>query len=229
MTEASSICSAMSSCHLFLGLDEAEQARVAGSACLRHLQGGERLFAHGDEARSFYLLVSGQIKLTRLSPEGDEKVIEVIHPGQSFAEAVMFMEAGRYPVNAEALSDSAVIAFSSQGYKAILSESPDASFRLMATLSRHLHAHVDEIDRLTLSNAMTRLVAYLLQLQQAGETIDLAISKSVLASRLSIKPETLSRLFAKLKGDGLIAVAGNMITLKDIKALRDSVSLPGHD
>ncbi len=216
------------SIYLFHGLDEKQMEKMLASAQCRDLNVGERLFSHGDSASHFFWLCAGLVKLTRLSPEGDEKVIEVVQPNKTFAEAVMFMDKGRYPVNAEAIENSKIIAFNGNDFKEVLRESPDTCFKLLANLSMHLHSHVDEIDRLTLSNAMTRLVAYLLQLPTEEDEINLSISKNLLASRLSIKPETLSRLFSKLQKEGLITVHGHSISVHDMNALREYVDLPEH-
>jgi CRP-like cAMP-binding protein len=164
--------------------------------------------------------------LSRTSTDGCEKVIELVQPGKTFAEAVMFMEEATYPVNAESVEDSKVIGFDGDSFKTLLRDSPETCFRLLSILSRRLHGHVDEIDKLTLSTAMTRLVAYLLQLADGSSDIHLTVSKNLLASRLSIKPETLSRLFSKLHKEGLVTVHGQSIAIHDTEALRDYVNIP---
>jgi CRP-like cAMP-binding protein len=166
--------------------------------------------------------------LSRTSTDGCEKVIELVQPGKTFAEAVMFMEEATYPVNAESVEDSKVIGFDGDSFKTLLRDSPETCFRLLSILSRRLHGHVDEIDKLTLSTAMTRLVAYLLQLADGSSDIHLTVSKNLLASRLSIKPETLSRLFSKLHKEGLVTVHGQSIAIHDTEALRDYVNIPQH-
>lgn len=211
--------------YLFAKFDDAQLTRVLQGMRMRKLDEGERLFDHGQPAEHFFLLKSGQIKLFRLSADGDEKVIEIIYPGQTFAEAVMFMDRQLgYPVNAAALEPSEVWVFDQKIFVGLLRESIDACFGLMATMSLRLRRQLNDIDRLTLHNATFRLVSYLLQEVPGGEArspqVHLTTPKNVIASRLSIQPETFSRILAGLSRQGLIEVQGQNIMLRDIGALR---------
>ena len=205
-------------------LSDEQLARVRRGARLVELAEGEHLFEHGQRAERFFMLREGRIKLYRLSPEGDEKVIEIIRPGQSFAEAVMFMEGKRYPVSAQALVRSELVAFDNAVFLQILRESVDTCFRVMAAMSMRLRARVNEIEALALQNATLRLVNYLLgELpEDAGDSavIRLPAPKNVIASRLSVQPETLSRILHQLCDKGLITVQGRTITVHDVPALR---------
>lgn len=208
---------------IFAALDEGQFERIVSGMTRRALVRGERLFSQGDEAAHFWLVKTGAIKLFLVSREGTEKVIEVTREGELFAEAVMFMEGRRYPVNAEALADSELFAFDSRIFLDLLHESPGLALRLLGALSRRMHGLVREIDELTLHNATWRLVAWLLQesgRKGSGGDITLTVPKQVVASRLSIKPETLSRILARLRDDGLVRVDGEHITLLDPERLR---------
>ena len=211
---------------LFIGLHPDQLEKILASSKCYNLSASERIFSTGDNAQKFFWLCHGQIKLTRTSPDGSEKVIELIQPGKTFAEAVIFADGATYPVNAESVEKSKVIGFDGAIFKELLRESPDACFRLLSTLSSKLHHHIDEIEQLTLSTAMTRLVAFLLQLADGSNDIQLTVSKNLLASRLSIKPETLSRLFSKLHKEGLMTVQGQSIAIHDADALRNFVNIP---
>lgn len=196
-----------------------------------HLHPGDGLFSHGAPADYFYFVRSGLIKLFRLSREGDEKIIEILRSGETFAEAVAFMgNQARYPVSAEALSDTSLVAFSQKTFLGLLRNSPEACFGMLASMSRRLHMLVNQIDSLTLQNATYRLVTYLLEQiptgVQASPDIQLATPKSVIASRLAIQPETLSRILARLRQSGLIEVQGAHITVRDPHAMRKLVHLP---
>ncbi len=196
-----------------------------------HLDAGGGLFRQGQPAERFFFLREGLIKLFRLSPEGDEKIIEIMRPGETFAEAVMFMGAnGRYPVNAEAVSESRIYAFDQKTFLHLLHESNDATFGLLGAMSRRLHMLVNQIESLTLQNATYRLVAYLLEEiprdVKTSPEVQLTTPKGVIASRLAIQPESLSRILAKLRQGGLIEVHGNHITVRDVQALRNLVHMP---
>jgi CRP-like cAMP-binding protein len=211
--------------YLFNSIDDASLTRLAQGVRKVALEAGGILFHHGSPAERFYLVGEGQIKLARISPAGQEKVIEVMYPGNTFAEAVMFMQNPVYPVTAQALVDSVLYAIPNQIYRSILSQSTEYCFRLLADISMRLHRHVTELDNLAQQNAMHRLIRYLVnQLPaDAGASFNLALSipKQVLASKLSIKPESFSRLLAILSQEGIIAVDKQTIVIHDVQRLKD--------
>jgi len=188
------------------------------------LDEGDRLFSQEQVAHHFFQLIDGQIKLTRLSGAGREKVIDIISPSQTFAEAVMFLKSHHYPVNAEAVVHSTVVQYDAQQYLNVLRSSGDACMALLGRMSQRLHGQVQEIDRLTLHSATSRVISYLLDqvpIDNAAKTeIRLHVPKHVIASRLSIKPETLSRIFARLTINNLIQVEDNHIVLNDVGKVR---------
>ncbi len=224
MSTSGEIAAWLSRTYLFSALDEEQLRTVTASMQDLTLDEGRILFEHGQPAEKFFLLIEGQVKLYRLSEDGDEKVIEIVRPGQTFAEAVMFMSGKVYPVNADALVKSRLLCFSNAVFKDMLRSSVDSCFRLMAAMSQRLHMRLNEIDSLTLHNATYRLVTYLLgELPEGVLTsteIVLTTPKHIIASRLSIKPETFSRILTRLARDGLIVVRGNSIVLADLERLR---------
>jgi len=218
-------------CYLFAEMSEQHLDTLLTTAQQMRLQPGDPIFRQGEPADRFYFMREGLVKLFRLSPEGDEKIIELMRTGETFAEAVMFMGTrGRYPVNAEAVSEACVLAFDQKTFLSLLGESRDACFGLLASMSRRLHLLVNQIESLTLQNATYRLVAYLLE-QVPGDgsrqsDVELTTPKAVIASRLAIQPETLSRILSKLRQGGLIEVQGNHVLVRDVQALRNLVHMP---
>lgn len=210
--------------YLFASMHEADLAEVAGSVRVESLDKGQRLFDQDDPAQRFFLVRSGQVKLYRLSPDGQEKIIEIMGPGKTFAEAVMFMERHTYPVYAEALGPVVALSVDNTAFLGVLRRSADTCLRVMADMSMHLHARVTEIDNLCLHNATYRLVTYLLeQVPDEGQDtsqIHLSVAKGVLAARLSIQRETFSRILARLRELSLIDVSGQDIVVTDLPALR---------
>ena len=216
---------------LFGSLTEIQlQALMEQAHCLT-LSQDETLFLQGDPAEHFYWLASGMLKLYRMAPNGDEKVIEIIQPHQTFAEAIMFLDQrqARFPVSAQMINKGEVWRFNNRQFLDLLSQSVDSCFRMMANMSQRLHQHVKEIDRLTLQTASERVINYLLQelSKQADEQLELKlnISKQMLAAQLSIKPETLSRTLGRLTRMGWIASHGSSIKIIDVEALRQQVEI----
>ncbi len=212
---------------LFTGLDEQQLEQALKNTQIKVMKGGERLFSQGDDANYFFWLRTGLVKIYRLSPAGEEKVIEVAKPGQTFAEAIMFAGKPRhYHVSAEFIEGGEVWCFSNQDFKGILRHSVETCFHLMTNMSQRLHKHINEIDRLTLQTATDRVINYLLQNKfESSDEIHLITSKQMLAAQLSIKPETLSRTLRKLNNEGLIKTEGNVIKLLDVKSLHTKIEI----
>ena len=144
--------------------------------------------------------------------------------GQVFAEAVMFMETRKFPVAAEALTDSVLYSIPSLAYQGILKQNSEYCFHLLGDLSMRLHTQLQELDHLALQNASYRLQRYLIEQLPAdcGNRVELKLNipKQVLASKLSIKPESFSRLLAVLSNQGMITVTRNHIVINDVDQLR---------
>ena len=214
----------LKSCPLFAAMDDAQLKEVSGGCSAYSLESGEHLFEQGQKAERFYVVRSGQIKLFRLSPNGNEKVIELVRPGQSFAEAVMFMDIQEFPVSAEALGPSEVVVVSNRVFLNVLRKSVDTCFRVMGDMSVRLRQRINEVEGLTLQNATLRLINYLLyEIPDCCDDscqIDLPAAKNIIASRLSVKPETLSRILHDLSDAQLISVQGLTIQIHDIEGLR---------
>jgi len=188
------------------------------------------LFVQNQPAHHFFVLAKGQITLTRTGFDGNEKVIDIIKPPQTFAEAVILSEYEAYPVNAQAVRASRVIVIEANRYLGYLKKSPELCFGVMARMGQRMHWLINEIDRLVLHNATYRLISYLLEQldnDHSGQPeFRLKTPKVVIASRLSIAPETLSRTIKKLTLKNLIDhQRDGTILLKDIPRLRQLISL----
>lgn len=216
--------------YLFADLDDDQLAILKQGIRRIRLEDGEILFRRGQPARRFYLVISGMIALQRTSARGEEKVINVMRAGNSFAEALMFHNSPAYPVTAISIGDTELLSFESDRFMQLLRGSVDTCFRVMGHMSIRLHQFVSQVDSLALQNAACRVTSFLLGHLPSDATgaadIVLDMPKHVIASHLSIKPETLSRTLGQLSRDGLITVNGRAIHIPDVGALRGSM---GHD
>jgi len=205
---------------MFSELTEAQLDRVRRHSHMIDMVEGESLFFQGDDAVSFYLVLSGRIKLYRVSPEGKEKVVEIMETGATFAEALMFMDQPHYPVTAAALAPSRVIGINSKDFKSMLRESVDTCFQLLGTMCFRLRGLIHEIDALSLDTGTVRTVSYLLRNAPADhDSFELQVAKSVIASRLSVKPETFSRILKNLHEQGIVSIEGRNVTIHDRDAM----------
>ena len=210
---------------LFRDLAPEEIDRVSVGTRELRVQRGDILFQKGDPTRGFYIVVYGQVKLLFITPNGDEKVIEIMGPGQSFGEALMFMEKP-YIVTAHALVDTMLLHVSKEVVFEELDRDPKFARRMIAGLSRRLHHLISDVESYSLRSATQRVIGYLLQPdhdddEAHGRTmVTLPASKSVIASRLNITPEHFSRILHELTEAQLIEVTGRTVRILGMEKLR---------
>jgi len=214
---------ALASLPICAQLTQAQLANVASATRILRAVRGEMLFAKGDAPTGFYVLLRGQVKLALSSPQGVEKVLQLVGPGHSFGEAAMFLERP-YPVYAQALADSVLLHVAQRAVFAAIEANPDFAHRMLGGLSRRLHELVGDVEAYSMRSAAQRLVGYLLNLcaTDAGTVaqVTLPTSKHLVASRLNLTPETLSRVLHLLADDDLIRVKGRTLTIIDFDRLR---------
>jgi CRP-like cAMP-binding protein len=210
---------------LFRGLSPEEIDRIALGTREVRAPRGEILFHKGDPCNGFHVVVHGQIKLAFASPSGAEKVVDIIGPGQSFGEALMFMEKA-YIVYAQSLADSMLLHVGKETVFAEIDRDPKFARKMIAGLSWRLHGLLSDVEGYCLNSGVQRVIGYLLREEGRGApagpemTVTLPVSKGVLASRLNLTPEHFSRILHHLSRAGLIAVEGRQVHIADIERLR---------
>jgi CRP-like cAMP-binding protein len=196
---------------------------AAGTAQVR-APAGTILFRRGEPCTGFHVIVYGQVKLAFTTADGGEKVLEILGPGSSFGEAVMFLDKP-YVVAAEVLADSLLLAIGKHAVFAELERNPKFARRMLAGLAQRLHRLVHDLEAYTLRSGTQRVIGYLLR-DLPGETaagpveVELPTSKGVLASRLNITREHFSRILHELAASRLIDVRGRTIRILDLDRLR---------
>lgn len=215
---------------LFSGLTP-EQIEIIRAGSYRiGLDKGEILFHQGDPVRGFFFVLRGQMQLAVSTAEGAEKVVEIITTGETFGEAVVF-DGFRYPVTATALVATDLLAVSSAAILDLLDRDPSFARRLLANMAVRLRKLIRDVEAYSLRSSIQRVVGFLLSQARSGGgaaqecTVTLPMRKQVLASRLNIAPETLSRILRDLSAENLISVEGRRITLHDVPGLEARLEL----
>jgi CRP-like cAMP-binding protein len=210
---------------LFTDLSRPELERLAQGCQLRRLARGEDLFRVDQPCQEFHVAVTGQVKLFAISPTGAEKVIELVGPGSSFAEALMFTDKP-YIINAQALTDTLLLSVSKQAVLTEIEHDSRFALRMLAGISRRLHGLVHDVEAYALHSGLQRVIGYLLRDQEAEDcvsgdviTVSLPVSKATVASRLSLTPEYFSRVLHELEQARLIEVDKRDIRILDVKRL----------
>ena len=207
---------------LFKELAPAELDPIADATTEVHATRGTVIFRRGDPCDGFHVVVFGQVKLAFLSADGGEKVVEIIGPGGSFGEALMFMEKP-YILMAQTLADSLLLHISKTVVFAEIEREPRFARKMLGGMSRRLHELISDIEAYSLQSSTQRIIGYLLRQhddQEDSMVVRLPASKANIASRLNTTPEHFSRLLHDLIERGLIAVDGRNVTIVDLERLR---------
>lgn len=208
---------------LFGGLPAEQLEAVAKIAVEKKFGKGEAIFFEGDPGNGFYMVAEGKVKIFKMSFAGKEQILHIFGPGEPFGEVPVF-HGQPFPASAETLVKSTLIFFPREKFIALVNDNPSLALNMLAVLSLRLRRFVTQIENLSLKEVPARLAGYLLYLleeQKSKDSVELEISKGQLASLLGTIPETLSRIFAKMSDEGLIAVDGKKIRILDRAALVD--------
>lgn len=209
---------------LFQGLPKQQIAALEGIVIPRKYAKGKVVFSDGEDATGFHVVMSGIVKVYKLSPDGKEQILHIFGPGEPFGEAAVF-EGRSFPAYAEALEALATWFFPRQAFVALVVKDPSLALNMLADLSRRLRRFTNLIEDLSLKEVPGRLAAHLLYLSEQQADSDapiLDITKGQLASLLGTIPETLSRILARMTRDGLIeAGEGREVRLLDRESLEE--------
>ncbi len=194
------------------------------TAVARTFGRGETVFLQGDPANHIFIVIEGWVKLFRMTPNGTEAVVGVFTQGRSFAEAAVFSGVP-YPVTAEAVTDCQLFSLPAQAILSRMRARPEICLSVLAASFMHLHGLVSQIEQLKAHTGAQRLAEFLVDLcpvETGACTITLPYDKSLIAGRLGMKPESLSRAFGRLREQG-VSVSHNQAAIRDVEALRDYI------
>jgi CRP/FNR family transcriptional regulator len=206
---------------LFAGLSRAQQGALGAIGVRRVFKKGEGIFSEGDEGSGFYAILSGRVKIYKVSAEGKEQILHLFGPGESFGEVSVFTGQG-FPADAAAMTAATVLFFPRAAFIGLIRDDPALALNMMAQLSQRLRQFAGLIEDLSLKEVPGRLAKYLLYLSgRDGGAVELDVSKGQLASLLGTIPETLSRILSKMNRQGLIDSRGAQIRILDRRKLAE--------
>lgn len=203
---------------LLRNLDPAARQVVAHAIRTRNLERGAQLHHQGDRATALHYLVSGQIARALTSSDGDEKIVEIVLPGEMVGLAEVFTSRGM-PCRAEAVEPSTLIEIDKSAIDRAMELDPRLARHIIADLSNRNAAMVRDFAASHFHSGCRRVLDYLRELAGPASgaaqavSFDLPTRKHLIAARLGLSPETLSRTFRDLSDAGLITVSGRHITL----------------
>jgi CRP-like cAMP-binding protein len=223
------LAATLRSATIFSHFTDPQLQTLARRTRLVRLDTGAILFERGEQARALYLLVQGQLKLYRTSPDGNEVIIDLLEAGMTFGETRVFLEDHQFHVSCAALAEAEVAAVDLPTFLALLRDSVDTCLLLLRRISERAERHVDDIERLALQGGACRVASYLLgQLPPSRSEYRLTVAKGVLATRLGLRAETLSRILKQLNADGIVSVSsGNIVRIPSRQKLQRFIEQAG--
>ncbi len=210
---------------LFSGVSGTVLDELLKGAHVGQYRRGQLLFLRGDPAEHFYLLLDGWVKIFLDTPAGEQTVLEVMRSGETIAEAAIFLGMA-FPASAELADDARLLEIPAQPFLDKLRKDGDLALTMLGALSKRLHFLIQHIEKVQTFSTPQRLAEFLLGLGDAekveiGEMVlSLPYDKSLVAARLGMKPESLSRALAKLRDIG-VETKGGEIRIADVQRLRN--------
>lgn len=210
---------------LFADLDVADFEQILFQ--LRRLSLGSRdlVYRQNSAAHHFYFVVSGRVRLYRLDATGVDRTLDSLGPGDCFAEVMIYADPAFYACYAECMSDTRVLMIPVRAYREIIGRSPVYLEKALRHFAGRAVSRFHDLEVMTVQNARERLIRYLLDLLPQGIrdacTLELPLPKYLVASRLAMQPETLSRILNDLKQRGLVRMQRGRLELPDPEGLRE--------
>lgn len=206
---------------VFRGLKAETVEKIIAPATAVMLRPHEWIVRQGDPATAFFIIIDGWVKLYRSTLSGDEAVINILAKGESFAESVAFT-GNRYFSTAEAVSDARVGRIPADHIVRCIRSNPDIALAMVASISQHLNSLVEQLEQLKAHSGVQRVAEFLASLsakEQGYCSFVLPYDKILIAGRLGLTPESLSRAFARLRAIGVVVDASHVM-VADVAKLR---------
>ncbi len=223
MTDRIDVCKLIHDIPLFQGMEEEQFQRLASLCHIASYTKGQHIFAQGDPGKGFYVILSGKVKIFKLSPEGKEQILHIFGPGDPIGEVPVF--AGEtFPAYAEAFKDSKLMFFQREKLQELFGNNPAIGLNMLAIMAKRLRMFTRLVEDLSLRELPGRLAAYIMHLQDnqnGAETVELDISKGTLAKILGTSQETLSRTLKRMNEAGIISIDKRSITIINDADLED--------
>jgi CRP/FNR family transcriptional regulator, dissimilatory nitrate respiration regulator len=215
----------MQTLDLFQGVPVEKLRTLAERSRYRTYKAGEMFIGEADPAHAFYVIVTGQVKLYKSSPEGKEQTLYLLRPGDPFGMCTAFA-IDSFPANAMALEESGILMIPGPVMETVATSEPRLLMNIIQILSDRLKESMTLIESLSLKEIPQRLASFLLHAltrEGGSETnrLELTITQRELAKILGATPEALSRAVRKMSNTGILAMDGRTIRILDREALEE--------
>ena len=206
---------------LFAELSEVAFAAISQGIREVRADRGTTLFDQDQVASHFYVVVNGWAKVFRVTPSGEEALIGVFTRGESFAE-IAALSGETYPASAIAVTDIQLAELPIRTLRDAIGKDPQVALTMLSSVSRHVRRLVDEIEQMKAYSGVDRVTEFLIHLStvdSGASIVRLPYEKSIIARKVGLKAESLSRVFARLRKYG-VTIKNDMAIIDDIAVLR---------
>ncbi len=219
---AQDIASVLSNCPIFSSIKKTNLKKIIADSQKLTFSAGEQIFRPSQKAERFFVIISGKVRIFKVSPKGDEQILHIYGQGDTFGEAAM-LSGIKYPAYCEALGETSLLAICRDALRDQIGQNPDIAMGMLAGLSGKLREFNRLIEELSLKEVPARVAGVLLEsYRRSGKKeVHLGITKRQLAARVGTVAETLSRALKKMKDSGLIEVKGSVFILLNVDGLED--------
>jgi len=225
ISDATEVARRLAHVPLFEGLSTGTLVRIVGLAHAQPLEAGELFFSEGDEAEVFFVLTSGRVKLSQVTPEGHQVVLRLIGPGDAFGGVGVFGDP-TYPVTAEAVETSEALAWMSATMRQLLETEPTMAVNAVRFVASRLHdlqrqyrqAMTERVER-RVARAVLRLVHDAGRRVEGGVEITFPVSRQDIAEMTGTTLYTVSRLLSAWEAQGIVQSGRQHIVLAKPHAL----------
>ncbi len=209
--------------NIFNACEESMIGRLCAEGREHTYPKGTILFLSGDEAKNYFLIESGWVKLYRETLDGTQAVVDILPANHIFGETSIF-EDGNYPYSAEVVETAIIHSLPLRKLKTEIEKNQTLALNMLNAMARYRRRQDQEIEHRAIQNAPQRIGCFLLRLtdqkpKEGKITIHLPYDKTLVASRLGMQPETFSRALSKLKSATGIEVTGATITMDSLDQL----------
>jgi CRP/FNR family transcriptional regulator len=209
---------------LFQGVSSEKLKVLAAQAVYKEFPAQTMVIGETDPIKSFYVVLTGRMKLYKSSPDGKEQTIQLLEPGDPFGLCTAFAT-DAFPASAMPLEESRVVLIPRPLMEAVALQEPRLLLNIIQILSRRLKDSMAMIEALALKDIPERIASFLWhalpRTKDRPEQLELAITQRELAKILGATPEALSRALRKMTDEGILRTSGRIIRILDGKALAD--------
>lgn len=211
---------------LFTNISDVDLDRLLARASIRRVPVGEAVFEQGQPATAFFLLLHGRLKVTQVTPDGQQIIVRMVHPGDIFGFAKA-LQRDDYPGTPTASAESVVLSWPTEVWSQFVEQNPHLAVNAMQTIGQRLQeAHTrirematEEVER-RVAHAVLRLIRQAGKPEGTGIRIDFPITRQDIAEMTGTTLHTVSRILSAWETKGLVEGGRQKLLVRDAHRLQ---------